>query len=55
MLRFAGNEFQGMVTPPALDGAYGRLRTAVVGPHNALYFTTDNGADNDRILKVTPR
>lgn len=55
MLRFAGNDFQGMVTPPALDGDYGRLRTAVVGPHNALYFTTDNGAGNDRILKVTPR
>jgi glucose/arabinose dehydrogenase len=27
----------------------------VVGPRNALYVTTDNGADNDRILKVTPR
>jgi glucose/arabinose dehydrogenase len=55
MLRFAGNDFQGSVTPPALDGDYGRLRTAVVGPRNALYFTTDNGGDNDRILKVTPR
>ena len=55
LLRFAGNDFRGMVTPPALDGDFGRLRTAVVGPRNALYFTTDNGADNDRILKVTPR
>ena len=55
MLRFAGNDFQGSVTPPALDGDYGRLRTAVVGPRNALYFTTDNGDNNDRILKVTPR
>jgi glucose/arabinose dehydrogenase len=44
-----------MVTPPALDGDYGRLRTAVVGPRDALYFTTDNGGDSDRILKVTPR
>jgi glucose/arabinose dehydrogenase len=55
MLRFAGNDYQGMVTPPALDGDYGRLRTAVVGPRDALYFTTDNGGDRDRILKVTPR
>lgn len=36
-----------------LDGAYGRLRTAQLGPNGRLYLTTSNGS-NDRILEVTP-
>jgi glucose/arabinose dehydrogenase len=32
----------------------GRLRTPVQGPDGALYITTDNGGNNDVILKVTP-
>lgn len=55
MMRFEGNDFRGAVNPSALDGTYGRLRTAVVGPRHALYLTTDNGGGNDRILEVTPR
>lgn len=55
MMRFHGDDFRGAVQPAALDGTYGRLRTAVVGPRNALFLTTDNGDGNDRIIKVTPR
>jgi glucose/arabinose dehydrogenase len=32
----------------------GRLRSAVLGPDQNLYLTTDNGASSDRILKVVP-
>nr|WP_218891259.1 PQQ-dependent sugar dehydrogenase [Actinomycetospora corticicola] len=39
-------------TPPELDGEFGRLRGARVGPDGALYLTTDNGND-DVILRVT--
>lgn len=42
------------VVPPALDEAYGRLRTAVLGPDGALYLTTANGGGADQILRVTP-
>lgn len=38
-----------------LDDNFGRLRTAQMGPDNALYITTDNGGFNDRVLKVTVR
>ena len=37
-----------------LDGAYGRLRTPVVGPDGALYVTTSNGGGRDSILRVVP-
>lgn len=41
------------VTVPAeLDGAFGRLRGARLGPDGALYLTTDNGSD-DAVLRVT--
>lgn len=40
--------------PSALDGTYGRLRGAVVGPDGALYVTTSNGS-NDKVLRVTAR
>jgi glucose/arabinose dehydrogenase len=35
-----------------LDGQYGRLRAAVIGPDGALYLGTSNG-ENDRILRIT--
>jgi glucose/arabinose dehydrogenase len=38
----------------ALVGTYGRIRQPVQGPDGNLYVTTDNGAGNDVILKVTP-
>jgi glucose/arabinose dehydrogenase len=44
----------GSVRPAALDGTFGRLRTAVVGPDGALYLTTSNGS-GDRVLRVVPR
>jgi glucose/arabinose dehydrogenase len=40
--------------PPELNGPYGRLRAARLGPDGALYVTTTNGED-DRLLRVTPR
>jgi len=53
-----GGKFQRMWTPPALDGDFGRLRSVVMGPNNAMYVTTSNGgggSGGDRILLVTPR
>ncbi|GLZ46836.1 glucose dehydrogenase [Actinomycetospora sp. NBRC 106375] len=38
--------------PPELDGAFGRLRGARLGPDGALYLTSDTGSD-DVILRVT--
>ncbi len=40
---------------PELEGVYGRIRTVQQGGDGALYVTTDNGADADRLLRVTPR
>ena len=37
-----------------LDGAYGRLRTPMLGPDGALYVTTSNGGGADRVLRITP-
>ncbi len=39
---------------PELDGSYGRLRAARLGPDGALYVTTSNG-DDDKVLRVAPR
>lgn len=39
--------------PSVLNGTFGRLRAAVLGPDGSLYVTTSNGTD-DKILKVTP-
>jgi len=42
-------------------GDYGRIRTVVVGPDGALWFTTSNrdgrgrpASDDDRILRIVP-
>ena len=35
-----------------LDGEFGRLRAAVIGPDGALYLSTANGS-GDRVLRVT--
>ena len=32
----------------------GRLRSAVQGPDGNLYVSTDNGSNNDHILKAVP-
>lgn len=40
--------------PEELDGEFGRLRAARLGPDGALYVTTSNG-DADRLLRLTPR
>jgi glucose/arabinose dehydrogenase len=40
---------------PELEGAYGRIRSALQGVDGALYVTTDNGGNQDKVLKVTPR
>lgn len=50
--------FRRMWTPRALNGDFGRLRSVVMGPRNALYVTTSNGGGGvggDKILRVTPR
>jgi glucose/arabinose dehydrogenase len=43
---------EGFITPAAtlLDGRFGRLRAAVIGPDEALYLATANG--DDRILRI---
>jgi glucose/arabinose dehydrogenase len=39
---------------PELEDAYGRIRTPQAGEDGVLYVTTDNGDDQDQLLKVTP-
>jgi aldose sugar dehydrogenase len=39
---------------PELDGAFGRLRSPFQGTDGALYVTTDNGGNEDRLLRITP-
>lgn len=56
IMRFRPNgSFVRMWQPARLNGSYGRLRSVVLGPRNALYITTSNGGTEDRILRVTPR
>ena len=40
---------------PELEGVFGRIRTVQQGGDGALYVTTDNGADADRLLRVVLR
>ena len=37
-----------------LEGSYGRIRSVQQGSDGALYVTTDNGGNEDRLLKVAP-
>ncbi len=46
--------FQNRISVPALRETHGRLRSPVIGPDGALYITTSNGENKDKILKVTP-
>ena len=39
---------------PELERAYGRLRSVQQGTDGALYVTTDNGGDEDQLLRVSP-
>jgi glucose/arabinose dehydrogenase len=39
--------------PPALDGAFGRLRAVRLAPDGALLVSTSNGTD-DQVLRVDP-
>jgi len=55
IMKFRNGKFIRQWIPNRLQGNYGRLRTPVQGPGNALYITTANGVGNDKILKVTPR
>lgn len=41
-----------VVVPKELDGPYGRLRAARVGPDKALYVTSSNG-EQDVLLRIT--
>ena len=45
-------DFVSQVVVPEFDGAYGRLRTPMMGPDGALYVTTSNGSGQDRILRI---
>lgn len=39
--------------PAPLDGEYGRLRAARLGPDGALFVSTSNG-DDDKVLRIDP-
>lgn len=48
-------KFLSLEVPPELDASkYGDLRVPVVGPHGALYISTDNYDGPDYVLKVVP-
>jgi glucose/arabinose dehydrogenase len=47
-----GEQVEEVTVPEELDGQYGRLRAARLGPDGALYLSTDDGED-DEILRVT--
>ena len=49
----ADGAFASRVAVAALAGAYGRLRTPMLGPDGALYVTTSNGRGQDKILRVS--
>jgi len=37
------------------DHAYGRIRAVTLGPDSVLYISTDNGAGQDQIVRLTPK
>jgi glucose/arabinose dehydrogenase len=49
----AAGQLAGQLVPSELNGRFGRLRGAEIGPGGVLYLTTDNGG-TDRVLAVTP-
>jgi glucose/arabinose dehydrogenase len=53
-LRLFSVSASGSLTPETtlLDGQFGRLRAAVIGPDGALYLSTANGP-GDRIVRIT--
>ena len=44
--------FVSQVIVSELNGAFGRLRTPMMGPDGALYVSTSNGGGVDRILRI---
>jgi glucose/arabinose dehydrogenase len=40
---------------PQLEDTYGRIRTPQAAEDGVLYVTTDNGNDEDQLLRVSPR
>ena len=53
LFEFAANgTLMSEVVVPELDGAFGRLRTPMLGPDGALYVSTSNGGGVDRILRI---
>ncbi len=50
-----GGELVEQFRVPELEDRYGRIRTPQAGEDGVLYVTTDNGGDDDVLLKVTPR
>lgn len=48
----ADGKVTSVTIPKELDGTYGRLRAARVGPDGALYVTSSNG-DGDVVLRIT--
>lgn len=51
LLNLSGGSVSGERT--LLEGEFGRLRAATLGPDGALYISTDNGTD-DSIIRVRP-
>lgn len=51
--RISGNGLTATRFAVRFDGTYGRLRSVVLGPNDALYLTTSNGGGSDQILRVT--
>ena len=45
---------QDSLVVPELDQTYGRLRSLVIGPDQALYLTTSNGGGEDLVLRIRP-
>jgi glucose/arabinose dehydrogenase len=48
----ADGKVASVTVPKELDGTYGRLRAARVGPDKALYVTSSNG-DGDVLVRIT--
>lgn len=56
VMRFSGrNRLLSVRIPGRLNGDFGRLRSATLGPRGALFLTTSNGGGSDRVLRVAPR